>query len=59
MQVAINGCGHGDLDMIYETIADAERKSGDKVDLLLCCGDFQVRHRVLRVGSSVLSMRMQ
>ena len=46
MQVAVNGCGHGDLDMIYATIADAERKSGQKVDLLLCCGDFQAMRNV-------------
>ncbi|XP_071493335.1 lariat debranching enzyme A-like [Diadema antillarum] len=41
MRIAIEGCGHGELDKIYETIAFAEQKEGIKVDLLLCCGDFQ------------------
>ncbi|XP_063960393.1 lariat debranching enzyme A-like isoform X1 [Lytechinus pictus] len=41
MRIAIEGCGHGELDKIYETIAFAEQKEGFKVDLLLCCGDFQ------------------
>ena len=27
--------------MLYAALADAERKSGHKVDLLICCGDFQ------------------
>lgn len=41
MRIAIEGCGHGELDKIYETIAFAEQKEGFKVDLVLCCGDFQ------------------
>jgi hypothetical protein len=46
VQVAINGCGHGDLDMIYATIRDAERRGNMKVDLLICCGDFQAMRNV-------------
>lgn len=41
MQVAIEGCCHGELPKIYATIEQAERQSGVKVDLLICCGDFQ------------------
>ncbi|XP_066541930.1 lariat debranching enzyme [Hoplias malabaricus] len=41
MKVAVEGCCHGELDKIYETISYLERKEGVKVDLLLCCGDFQ------------------
>uniref|UniRef100_A0A8C9RFB4 Debranching RNA lariats 1 n=1 Tax=Scleropages formosus TaxID=113540 RepID=A0A8C9RFB4_SCLFO len=41
MKVAVEGCCHGELDKIYETIAYLERKDGVSVDLLLCCGDFQ------------------
>ncbi|XP_026151031.1 lariat debranching enzyme isoform X2 [Mastacembelus armatus] len=41
MKVAIEGCCHGELDKIYETIGYLEKKEGVKVDLLLCCGDFQ------------------
>ncbi|XP_051259252.1 lariat debranching enzyme [Dicentrarchus labrax] len=41
MKIAVEGCCHGELDKIYETIAYLEKKEGVKVDLLLCCGDFQ------------------
>lgn len=41
MKIAVEGCCHGELDKIYETIGYLERKEGVKVDLLLCCGDFQ------------------
>lgn len=41
MKIAIEGCCHGELDMIYETIQFMEQKENTKVDLLLCCGDFQ------------------
>ncbi|KAM4608239.1 lariat debranching enzyme isoform 1-T2 [Polymixia lowei] len=41
MKIAVEGCCHGELDKIYETIGYLENKDGVKVDLLLCCGDFQ------------------
>lgn len=41
MKIAVEGCCHGELDKIYETIGFLEQKEGIKVDLLLCCGDFQ------------------
>ncbi|XP_069471913.1 lariat debranching enzyme isoform X2 [Ambystoma mexicanum] len=41
MKVAVEGCCHGELDKIYETIEFMEKKENVKVDLLLCCGDFQ------------------
>lgn len=41
MKIAVEGCCHGELDKIYETIAYLEKKEGVKVELLLCCGDFQ------------------
>ena len=44
MRIAIEGCTHGELEKTYETIAAAEREAGGagkKIDLLLCCGDFQ------------------
>ena len=40
-QVAVEGCLHGELDRVYQTIKEAEEHGGMKVDLLLCCGDFQ------------------
>eukprot|EP00039_Didymoeca_costata_P001198 m.50530 g.50530 ORF g.50530 m.50530 type:complete len:500 (+) comp10677_c0_seq1:105-1604(+) len=46
MKVAIEGCCHGELDNIYAAIEHAEKVEGIKVDLLICCGDFQaVRNR--------------
>jgi lariat debranching enzyme len=41
MKIAVEGCAHGELQVIYETIEHAQRRSGAQVDLLLCCGDFQ------------------
>jgi lariat debranching enzyme len=39
--VAVQGCCHGELDAIYDRLKRHEESSGQKVDLLLCCGDFQ------------------
>ncbi|EFN55283.1 hypothetical protein CHLNCDRAFT_57928 [Chlorella variabilis] len=41
LRIAVEGCGHGELDRIYETMALLEQKEGRKIDLLICCGDFQ------------------
>lgn len=41
MQIAVEGCCHGELDKIYECIQNIEKKDGRKIDLLICCGDFQ------------------
>ncbi|XP_061698639.1 lariat debranching enzyme [Syngnathoides biaculeatus] len=41
MKIAVEGCCHGELDKIYETITYLEKKEAVKVNLLLCCGDFQ------------------
>ncbi|XP_012272513.1 lariat debranching enzyme [Orussus abietinus] len=41
MRIAIEGCAHGELDRIYGAIAEVEKNDGKKVDLLICCGDFQ------------------
>ena len=40
-KIAIEGCCHGELDAIYQFIADLEERNSYKVDLLLICGDFQ------------------
>ena len=41
MLIAVEGCAHGELDKIYETVGQLERQRNVKVDLLICCGDFQ------------------
>jgi lariat debranching enzyme len=40
-QIAVEGCCHGELDAIYNHIAELEKKHKYNVDLLLICGDFQ------------------
>ncbi len=41
MNIAVEGCCHGELDAIYSTIEHIMRTDGITIDLLLCCGDFQ------------------
>ena len=38
----MEGCCHGELDKIYDVIGQLEEREGVTVDLLICCGDFQV-----------------
>lgn len=46
MRIAVVGCSHGTLDDIYASVerCDQEAKKRDEppVDLMICCGDFQV-----------------
>jgi lariat debranching enzyme len=41
IQIAIEGCCHGQLDDIYRHIENLETKHNYQVDLLLICGDFE------------------
>lgn len=41
MKIAVEGCAHGELERIYNTISLIEKRENFKVDLLICCGDFQ------------------
>ncbi|KAH7689830.1 lariat debranching enzyme protein [Dioscorea alata] len=41
MKIAIEGCMHGELDKVYATLKRLEEEEKTKIDLLLCCGDFQ------------------
>ena len=53
-QIAVEGCCHGSLDKIYEVLTTAEQREGCKIDLLICCGDFQVQlllHYAILYGS--------
>jgi lariat debranching enzyme len=38
-KVAIEGCCHGELDNIYKALSQC-----GLIDLLICCGDFQVKN---------------
>jgi len=41
MKICVEGCAHGELEEIYRAIKKIESREGFKIDLLLCCGDFQ------------------
>lgn len=41
MKIAVEGCAHGELEKIYECIETLEERENIKIDLLICCGDFQ------------------
>lgn len=41
MYIAVTGCIHGELDLMFSTLKELEFELGVKVDLLLCTGDFQ------------------
>mmetsp|Transcript_40348 Transcript_40348/g.75589 ORF Transcript_40348/g.75589 Transcript_40348/m.75589 type:complete len:424 (-) Transcript_40348:268-1539(-) len=41
MKIAIEGCAHGELDKIYASLQKLEQQQNVKIDLLICCGDFQ------------------
>ncbi|CAA7393707.1 unnamed protein product [Spirodela intermedia] len=41
MKIAVEGCMHGELDNVYATMQHLERVENIKIDLLICCGDFQ------------------
>ncbi|KAJ4707738.1 Lariat debranching enzyme [Melia azedarach] len=41
MRIAVEGCMHGELDNVYKTLQYIEEINNYKIDLLLCCGDFQ------------------
>lgn len=47
MRIAVVGCSHGELDNIYASAQHADHEAKQKgqpgIDLLICCGDFQVR----------------
>ena len=41
LTIAVEGCAHGELDKIYETLEYIKKERSIEIDLLLCCGDFQ------------------
>ena len=52
LSIAIEGCCHGELNNIYRRLEVHEQQTGKKVDLLLCCGDFQSLRNVADYHSS-------
>ena len=41
MIIAVQGCLHGNLDELYESVDKLAVERDVKVDLLICCGDFE------------------
>ncbi|KAI5795059.1 lariat debranching enzyme, C-terminal domain-containing protein [Geopyxis carbonaria] len=41
LRIAVEGCGHGELNAIYDSIKKAEEENNYVVDVLIICGDFQ------------------
>lgn len=41
MIVAVVGCLHGKLEFLYEELSAWEVKTGQKIDFIICSGDFQ------------------
>uniref|UniRef100_A0A8R1XV41 DBR1 domain-containing protein n=1 Tax=Onchocerca volvulus TaxID=6282 RepID=A0A8R1XV41_ONCVO len=41
VHIAVAGCSHGEMDKIYATMAEIERREGYKFDLLISCGDYE------------------
>lgn len=41
MKISGAGCTHGELETVYDEKASIEERVQVKVDLLLCCGDFE------------------
>ena len=39
--IAVEGCCHGELEKIYQTIEHIQNVKNRKIDVLICCGDFQ------------------
>ncbi|ODO08455.1 RNA lariat debranching enzyme [Cryptococcus wingfieldii CBS 7118] len=46
MRIAIQGCSHGSLAEIYDTVEQYTTTTGNQIDLLLLCGDFQALRSV-------------
>jgi lariat debranching enzyme len=59
ISIAVEGCCHGELDRIYDRIAEHEKKSGQKIDLLICCGDFQSHRNAGDFHSSSIPKKYQ
>jgi lariat debranching enzyme len=41
LRICVEGCGHGELDKIYDGVRELEAQGDRKIDLVICCGDFQ------------------
>ncbi|XP_023295659.2 lariat debranching enzyme [Lucilia cuprina] len=59
MKIAVEGCAHGELEKIYETIKELEKRDNIKVDMLICCGDFQSTRNMEDLQTMAVSQKYQ
>lgn len=59
MKIAIEGCAHGELEQIYDTIEYIQQKENFKVDLLICCGDFQATRNLGDLNTMAIPKKFQ
>ncbi|KAJ8713542.1 hypothetical protein PYW07_013912 [Mythimna separata] len=59
MKIAVEGCAHGELEKIYECIETIQTREGIKIDLLICCGDFQSVRNHEDLGSMAVPEKYQ
>ncbi|VVC28865.1 Calcineurin-like phosphoesterase domain, ApaH type,Lariat debranching enzyme, C-terminal,Metallo- [Cinara cedri] len=57
MKIAVEGCAHGELEQIYNTLELIEKRQNIKVDLLICCGDFQATRNVNDLSSMAVPQK--
>jgi len=41
MRIAVEGCCHDELEIIYDVLEHIQHLENTKIDLLLMCGDFE------------------
>ena len=46
IRIAIQGCSHGSIERIYDMLRACEERDEKKIDLLICCGDFQALRNI-------------
>ena len=50
MYYAVEGCAHGQLDLIYDSIRRIESYQGIKIELLIVCGDLEASRNAEDLG---------
>ena len=59
MKIAIEGCAHGELEKIYDSISAIEKNDNIKIDLLICCGDFQSTRNISDLRCMAVPVKYQ
>jgi len=59
MKIAVEGCAHGELDNIFDTVVELQRRDNVTIDLLLICGDFQAVRNLSDLKAMAVSPKFQ